>query len=459
MTKNILFLFLLTFLIGCKKEDDAKPVVITPATGEPKEFAAPFTGVPNLKDMVFYEVNMRAYSQAGDFKGVQARLDDIKALGINVIWLMPIHPVGQLKSVGELGSPYAVRNYTEVNPEFGTLADLQNLVKEAHDRQMAVVIDWVANHTAWDNPWITDHPDWYTRDANGNIQIPAGTNWQDVAELNYNHPDMRKAMIKAMKYWVFRANIDGFRCDAADFMPFDFWKQAIDTLRNVSNRKIILLAEGSRSDHFSAGFQLNYGWNFYTMIKNVFRTGVSANNLAATHKAAYNALPANTGLLRFTTNHDESAWDGSPVQLLGGKKGAFSAFVITAYMGGVPLLYGGQEVGRAETTPFFSKSPIDWTANSDYFTAYKQVMAFRQSSTTVRQGELENFPHNDAVVFKKKLLSEEVLVIANPRNGTVNYTVAPVLENTTWKNALTQADYSLGTTLTLQPYDYLILKK
>lgn len=457
MKKLSLFLYLLVFLIGCKDDDD--PIVPQPTDGDPEEFAAPFTGVPDTKDMVFYEVNMRAFSQVGDFKGVQARLDSIKALGVNVIWLMPIHPVGQLRSVGQLGSPYSVQNFKGVNPEFGALADLQNLVQEAHNRQMAVVIDWVANHTAWDNPWISSNPDWYTRDANGTIQIPAGTNWQDVADLNFGKADMRIAMIKAMKYWVLRANIDGFRCDAADFVPFDFWKQAIDTLNNMPNRDIIMLAEGARADHFSAGFQMNYGWDFYNATKNVLRNGVSANNFSTTHTAEYNVLPADAEKLRFTTNHDESAWDDSPVNLFGGKRGAMAAFVITAYMGGVPMLYCGQEVGRAETTPFFSKSPINWTANSDYFAEYKQVMAFRQSSATVREGTLENFANNDLVVFKKKRSTDEVLIIANPRNSVINYTVAAPLANTTWKNALTQADFTLGTTLALQPYDYFILKE
>lgn len=456
--RNILFLLFLSFLLSCKKED-AKPVVITPNNGDPAEFAAPFQGVPALKDLVFYEVNLRSCSQAGDFKGVQARLDEIKALGVNVIWLMPIHPVGILKSVGGLGSPYSVRNYTEVNAEFGNLADLQNLVKEAHNREIAVVIDWVANHTSWDNPWITQHPGWYTHDTNGNIQTPAGTNWQDVADLNFDSTEMRKAMIKAMKYWVLRANIDGFRCDAADYVPFNFWKQAIDTLHTMSNRNIILLAEGKRTDHFTAGFQMNYGWDFNTAVKNVFRIGTSSTALFTTNTFEYNALPANAEKLRFTTNHDQSAWDGSPVTLLGGKRGAMAAFVITAYMGGIPLLYGGQEVGRAELTPFFTKSPINWTANADYLTEYKQVMTFRQSSATARQGTLQSFTDNNVVVFKKKLLADEVLVIVNPRNGVTNYTVASALANTSWKNALTQADYTLGTTLTLQPYDYLILKK
>ncbi len=185
--KNILFLLLFACLwtMACTKKTPETPIVVVPPVlkpeADPVAFAAPFTGVPATKDIAMYEVNMRAFSAEGNFKGVQARLDEIKALGINVLWLMPIHPVGTVKSVGGLGSPYSIKNYREVGAEFGTLEDLQNLVKEAHNRNMAVVLDWVANHTSWDNPWITDHPEWYTKDAAGNITIPAGTNWNDVA--------------------------------------------------------------------------------------------------------------------------------------------------------------------------------------------------------------------------------------------------------------------------------------
>ena len=168
-----------------------------------------------------YEINERALSQSGDFNGIIERLDEIKALSVNVIWLMPIHPIGEINTVN---SPYCVRNYLEVNPEFGSLTDLKKLVKEAHKRDIAVIMDWVANHTAWDNPWISN-TSWYTQ-VNGEIIHPAGTNWLDVADLNYSNTEMRQAMISAMKYWIEDIYIDGFRCDAADWIPFDFWKQA-----------------------------------------------------------------------------------------------------------------------------------------------------------------------------------------------------------------------------------------
>ncbi len=209
--KNLLLLLSVVFIgsAGCKKQTNVDPVA----------FGTPFAGVPSTSDVVIYEVNMRAFSAEGNFKGVEARLDSIKALNVNVLWLMPIHSVGVLKSVGGMGSPYLVKDYKAVGAEYGTLADLQNLVIEAHRRNMAVIIDWVANHTSWDNAWITAHPEWYTKDASGNITIPAGTNWADVADLNFSNADMREAMIDAMKYWILIANIDGFRCDYADGVP------------------------------------------------------------------------------------------------------------------------------------------------------------------------------------------------------------------------------------------------
>jgi glycosidase len=461
--KNPLFLLVFTCLLflNCKKEVPADPIITPPIVIDPDfvQFGTPFANIPATKDLAMYEVNMRAFSSEGTFKGVQARLDSVKALGINVLWLMPIHPVGVLNSVGQLGSPYSVKNYKEVNPEFGTLEDLQNLVKEAHNHNMAVIIDWVANHTAWDNPWITAHDDWYSKDGNGKITIPAGTNWADVADLNFDKPDMRISMINAMKYWVLRANIDGFRCDYADGVPYDFWKQATDSLKNVPNRKLVLLAEGSRSNHFQAGFQMNYGWDFYGQLKNTYKNNLSPNSIIASHNSEYNSVASGAAKLRFTTNHDESAWSDTPINLFGGQKGALSAFVLTAYLGGVPLLYSGQEVGRPDKTPFFSRSPINWNLNPDIAAEYKRLMAFRQASSAVKEGTIESFADANVVVFKKTIQTEEVLVLVNIRNAVSTYSVASSLANSTWKNAFDNTVVTVGTQVSLQPFQYWVLKK
>ena len=194
------------------------------------QYGTPFGQVPAPEDVIMYEVNLRAFSPGGDLQGVIDRLDNIRDLGVNVIWLMPIYPVGELNSVN---SPYCVKNHKEVSPEYGTLNDLRKLTDEAHARGMAVIMDWVANHTAWDNPWI-ENKDWYTQNASGDIISPPGTNWLDVADLNFSNLEMREAMVDAMKYWVFEANVDGYRCDYADGVPYAFWTRAINAVDSIN---------------------------------------------------------------------------------------------------------------------------------------------------------------------------------------------------------------------------------
>jgi 1,4-alpha-glucan branching enzyme len=259
-----------------------------------------------------------------------------------------------------------------VSAEYGSLADLRALTDQAHALGMAVILDWVANHTSWDNPWISAHPEWYSQNANGQIIIPPGTNWNDVADLNFDQTAMRKAQIDAMKYWILEANVDGFRCDYADGVPFDFWTEAVSTLKALPKRDVLMLAEGTRSDHYQAGFDLTYGWNYYTAIKNVW-TGASTATLTTVNQLEYGNIPSGKGKVRFTTNHDESAWDASPMTLFNGKNGAIAASVINIFSGGVPLLYTGQEVGKTGTTPFFNNSNINWTANADMLAAYQKL--------------------------------------------------------------------------------------
>ena len=401
-----------------------------------------------------YEVNLRAFSSSGDLQGVINRLDQLKALNVNVIWLMPIYPIGQINSVN---SPYCVKNYYEVGSEYGTLADLRTLTTEAHNRNMAVVVDWVANHTAWDNPWITQHPEWYSQDGAGNIIIPPGTNWNDVADLNFSNATMRVNMIDAMKYWTLEANIDGFRCDYADGVPYSFWKQAIDSLNTIPNRNLIFLAEGTRADHYDAGFEMTYAWDFYTSIKNVF-AGSVPSTIYTTNTSEYAGVPAGKRKLRFTTNHDQSAWEATPMTLFNGKAGATCASVITTYYNGVPLIYTGQEVGRVSTVPFFSNSPINWTVNLDMQQNYRDMLSFYSESDVSRYGTVVPYTANDVVCFKKVLNANQVLVIANVRNATTNYSIPTALLNSTWTNAITGAPVTIGSSLSLSAYQYLILK-
>jgi len=444
---TFLCLVLILFTFSCSKKNSTNP--------ENHSTETAYSGIPAIEDIVMYEINPRALSTSGDFKGVIDRLDHIQSLGINVIWFMPIHPIGQVNSVN---SPYAVQDYRKVNPEFGTLQDFQTLIDKAHDRDMAVIIDWVGNHTAWDHPWMNS-PTWYRRNASGEIIHPPGTNWQDVADLNFDNAEMRLAMIDAMKFWVTEIEIDGFRCDAADMVPFDFWQQAIDSLQNIDDN-LLLLAEGARDDHFDAGFDMNYGWHFYSELKKVYHNQQNAYSLFQANTVEYNDVPQGKQMLRFTTNHDESAWDATPVELFGGIDGSLSAFVITTFLQGVPLVYGSQEVGTARTISFFDRNPIDWTQNPEVLETYQQLLAFYNASPAARTGTLQTYRHDHILAFTKTAPDgEQLLFLVNTRRNSQTYTLPTELANTTWTNVMEGETVNLGTQLDCPPYQYYILKK
>jgi glycosidase len=420
------------------------------------QYGKPFTQVPDRRDVTLYQVNMRAFSKEGNFAGVAKRLDSIKALGANVIYLMPHYPVGKVKSVN---SPYCIQDYTAVNPEFGTLDDLRSLVAGAHKRNIAVLLDWVANHTSFDNVWIKNKS-WYLQDSSGNIISPPGTGWNDVAQLNFKNEDMRQAMINAMKYWVLAANVDGFRCDYADGPPVDFWKQAIDTLHRLPNRKLLMMAEGRKSELYGVGFDFNFGFRFFETLKRIYARNRSVLSIDSLNVSDYKGtVDEGQRIIRYTSNHDVNGSDGTPLELFGGEKGSMAAFVVAAYMKSVPMIYNGQEVGTPYrlTFPFTSKD-IDWTINPQISAEYKKVIAFRNSSKAIRRGELTSFSTEDVCAFRKKLGKEEVLLLTNLRNKTIDYTLPEAVKNTTWRDAMNGGKRTLESRILLQPYSYLILK-
>jgi len=457
MRNKIAVFFLLSVIIAifsCNKEPEYPIPDNNNTTETYEQYGTPFANVPAIEDIVMYEVNLRAYSSTGDLQGVIDKLDYIKSLGVNVIWLMPIYPIGQLNSVN---SPYCVKDYKAVGTEFGTLEDLRTLTDQAHSRGMAVILDWVANHTSWDNEWINNRT-WYTQDENGEIISPAGTNWTDVADLNYDNTAMRAEMIDAMKYWAYVANVDGFRCDHADGVPYDFWVDAWNKIRAIPNRDFILFAEGSRSDHFDAGFDLNFGWDTYSAIKNVFN-GNPVSNIFSANTNEYYGVSTGKHWIKFTTNHDESAWDATPITLFNGVDGALAASVAAIFTGGVPLIYGSQEVGTANTVSFFENSTINWDNNPAMLESYKKILQFYSSNEAARKGENTVFADNDIFCLKKTYNSQEVLIIANLRNSIINFVIPSALESSVWTNVITNSNTTLSGQLSLNAYQFYILKK
>jgi glycosidase len=400
-----------------------------------------------------YEVNLRAFSSQGNLQGVIDKLDHLQSLHVNVIWLMPIHPIGSINSVN---SPYCVKDHKAISAEYGDLSKLRQLTDAAHARGMAVILDWVANHTAWDHPWM-GNTSWYTQDANGNVIMPPGTNWADVADLNFDNVEMRSAMIDAMKYWVLQANVDGFRCDYANGVPFDFWQQAIAALNALPGRDIILLAEGDRTDHFAAGFDMTFSWDYYTALKEVF-AGQPAFTINAVSSNEYLQVPAGKHKLRFTTNHDQSAWEAAPPALFGGIEGAEAATVAMTFMPGVPLIYTGQETGRSSTTAFFSNSPIDWNANSAMVNDYRDIYSIYAGSDAARRGSCILYSANDAIIIERVLNGEHLLVVVNVRNAFVSVPMPGALVNTAWTEAITGVTEFIDNTMGLMPYGYRILR-
>ncbi|MBA3895416.1 MAG: hypothetical protein H0X69_17325, partial [Gemmatimonadales bacterium] len=311
-----------------------------------------------------YQVFVRDFSPAGNFRGVADGLHRIQSAGANVLWLMPIHPIGELERKGSLGSPYAAKDYRAINPAFGNAADLRALVRAVHARGMKLILDFVPNHTAADHPWVRERPDFYVRDERGEPSVPRDaegklTDWTDVVQLDYANPRVRREMIATMRFWLEEFGIDGFRMDVAGFLPYDFWREAVPELRAAVPRPILLLAEWGDLEMHRIGFDLTYGWDSYKRVKDVWR-GEPASRFVRGELADMRAMPPGGMRLRFTTNHDETAWDAPPITLFGSPAAARAAFVAVALLPGRPLLYNGQEVESPQKLPLFERDPVEW---------------------------------------------------------------------------------------------------
>lgn len=324
-----------------------------------------------VKNAVIYEVNVRQFSKEGKLVNVTKEIPRLKKMGVDILWLMPIYPIGELNRKGTEGSYYAVKDYKAVNPKFGTLQDLQQLVNVAHENGMKVILDWVANHSSPDNVWIKDHLDYYTKDSLGNAPIPTiGTDWIDVADLNYDNPKMRAAMEDAMLYWVKNADIDGYRCDVAEMVPMDFWLNLRPKLNEV--KPVFMLAEGADTELFEA-FNMIYGWPFKDLLLKIAKGEKSFLDIEKYRKDLTKQIIPNDLIMYFTTNHDENSWNYIEREVFGENQENFAA--LTVAMGGMPLIYNGQESGLNKKIEFFEKDPIHWGsyAYQDFYTKLFKV--------------------------------------------------------------------------------------
>ena len=374
------------------------------------------------KNATIYEVNVRQFTPEGTFNAFLPHIDRIHNMGIDILWFMPIHPIGEVNRKGGLGSYYSVKDYKGVNPEHGTTADFKAVVDKAHSLGMKVLIDWVANHSAFDNHWV-ENKDWYTLDSLGNLQPPLGTDWWDVADLNYDNNDMRLAMIESMEYWVEELDIDGFRCDVASWVPNDFWKQSIDSLNLI--KPMFMLAEGEEPSLHQAGFQMTYTWEYMHITNEIAQGKMTFDDLDNLMVKEDTNYSEDAYRLYFTTNHDENSWKGDVFERYGNTHllQAILAFTID----GMPLLYSGQEAGLNKRLAFFEKDTIEW-GDYAYADFYSSLLKLNKSHRALWNGKYGGkfskieIDDSDLYCYKRVVGEDKVMVFLNfsESNKTIN---------------------------------------
>ncbi len=374
-----------------------------------------------LREGLIYEVFPRNFSPEGNFNGVTARLDELKDLGVNILWLMPIHPIGEKMRKGTLGSPYAVRDYYAINPDYGTAEDLKRLVSEAHKRGLKVIIDIVANHTAWDSVMMA-HPEFYKQDAQGRITPPVPA-WTDVAGLNYDNPKLREYMIAMLKHWIDPAtfDLDGFRCDVASMVPTSFWEEARDEMAKVKP-DFMLLAEASKPELMLKAFDADYAWPLHGSLNSVLLEGAPASDLRRSWEESRQQFPQGSLHMRITDNHDEAR-----AVARFGVRGALAASVLMFSLDGVPLLYNGMEVGDATESgdpALFEKLPIYWHSKErpPFRDIYRDLIKLRRQHACFRNDRvvwLRNSDEASLVTLMRLDDQDEFVVVINLSNRAV----------------------------------------
>ncbi len=409
MKKTLIQLLILTALASTV-------LTQTPPRDFSKETARPSKDW--VKDAVIYEIYERQYSQKGDFNSITADLDRLKNLGVTVLWLMPVHPIGKLKSKGTVGSPYAAKDYYAINPDYGTKADLQKLVAEAHKRGLKVIIDVVLNHTAWDSVMMKN-PAFYTHNDKGEI-IPPVPDWADVADLNYDNAELRKYIIEVLKTWTRDYDLDGFRCDVAGFVPTDFWETARAEVDKIKP-DTIWLAEWESPDLLSKAFDLDYSWANHGTLTEVLQGKKPASDIRKVWEEQNAKYQKGALRMRFSDNHDERR-----AIARFGEKGALAAQALAFTLDGVPMFYNGMEAGdttESGAPALFEKLPINWgfaERRPEFPAFYKSMIDLRKNSVALRRGDLmwlKNSDENRILTFKRTSGNEEILVAINLTNA------------------------------------------
>jgi len=429
--KKYIYILLTAGLAACNSAEKQEEKTVTQL---PSEW---------IQNATIYEVNVRQYTPEGTLAAFEARLPKLKELGVDVLWFMPIQPIGKVnrKAVGDTfvqdlpnpdydkywGSPYSIADYTAVNPRYGNVEDFKRIVAKCHEMDMKVILDWVGNHTAWDNPWVTEHPEWYTHDSTGKITDPIGDDgkswgWTDVADLNYDNKEMRAEMIRSMQFWIDECDLDGFRCDVAMEVPTDFWNEATSALQQVKPLFMLAESETHKPDQFDSAFDAYYGWEMHHVFNKLYSGEVTPEEVIRVMRNKDSINGTDVFPMNMITNHDENSWNGTIDERLGE---SWKAMAVLSYvLRGMPLIYSGQEAGLKHRLSFFGKDSINWDAPeaSDYFGFYQKLNEIKEESA---------FAINSPISFDEEYENKDLLIIN--RGPNAEYRVILNLSKNKWQ--------------------------
>ncbi|OYQ32223.1 alpha-amlyase [Flavobacterium cyanobacteriorum] len=478
--KKTLFLgiFLAAFM-SCKDDKKAD----TSAGGD-KDATLAAVSPAMMENSVIYEANIRQYSPEGTFNAFTKDIPELKKLGVKVIWLMPVYPVSikNRKATGDLsvedikdpeerkkylGSYYAISDYTAINPDMGTKEDFQNLINTAHKNGIYVILDWVANHTGWDHKWITEHPEYYHKNAKGEVTDPLNPEtgkswgWTDVAHLDYRNKELHKVMKDEMLYWVKEHKIDGFRCDVADNVPTEFWQMAIPELEK--QKPLFMLMESNKPYLFGDKlFDMGYGWEAHHLMNDIAKGKKTVKDWDALVEKIGKEYKAQDIFMNFTSNHDENAWNGTEYERLGNPDAAEAFAALTYVMPGMPLIYTGQEYDLNRRLKFFEKDQIDKNKGRMY-AVYEKLGKLKNENAALNGGKnpasykrLATSADKEVLAFEREKNGKKVVYIANLSDKPVTFTIDAAGEYEDYMKA-SKVKVDKTRELSFRPWQYMIL--
>ncbi|MEZ5029418.1 MAG: alpha-amylase family glycosyl hydrolase [Ferruginibacter sp.] len=409
-----------------------------------------------------YEVNLRQYSAEGTFNAFANALPRLAAMGVQTLWFMPIHPIGKINRKGTLGSYYSISDFKAVNPEFGTAGDFKKLIALAHDIGMKVIMDWVANHAAWDNVWTKEHPEYFDRDEAGNFKPPY--DWTDVIQINHANTAQQDAMIDAMKYWVTEFDIDGFRADLAHLTPLNFWIKARTAIEPLK-KDLFWLAESEEINYHKV-FDATFTWEWMHSTENFYKNNLALSSLYDVLYKYNSNFPKDAYRMFFTSNHDENSWNGTEYEKYGDMALALAVFSCT--YNGIPMLYSGQELPNIKRLKFFDKDAINWTGPCKLHEFYKTLLALHKNNPALsacNPAVSTFFISHDAtgkvMAYLRKTENNEVLVLLNLCNTETAFTIQDNLIDGEYRDVFANTTQKLlpGSSITIKCWGYLVFEK